>query len=141
MSLITTDKQKADIVVSDQGVRPEQLQSLHHELGCPVIGFQCTGVTLPSSFRDLGFYYSDPNILPERLLFCFCFLLRIAILCNCCRMGIPESGGTQKSSSWNLDLQHTIQRALFVARAEALCEGVRSEAAHPNRKRERQSQL
>eukprot|EP00892_Ulva_mutabilis_P010311 jgi/Ulvmu1/7652/UM038_0081.1 len=43
MNLITSEKCKAGVIVSDQGVRPEQLQSLQCELGRPVIGFQCTG--------------------------------------------------------------------------------------------------
>lgn len=49
MSLITRDKKKADVVVSDQGVRPEQLQVLRRELGRPVIGFQCTGTTVQAA--------------------------------------------------------------------------------------------
>lgn len=77
MDLLTSDKRKADIIVSDQGVRPEQLQSLHHELGCPVIGFQCTGVTLPASFRDFWCLLFLPNIFLVMLLICFCSLLQM----------------------------------------------------------------
>lgn len=48
MACITHDKQAADVVVSDSGVGPPQLQELHAELGKPVIGFQCTGALRPS---------------------------------------------------------------------------------------------
>lgn len=44
MNKLTNTKSKADIVVCDQGVGPEQLQSVAIELRRPVIGFQCSGM-------------------------------------------------------------------------------------------------
>jgi hypothetical protein len=44
LKLVTKDKHNADVIVSDQGVGPPQLQGLQKELGKPIIGFQCTGV-------------------------------------------------------------------------------------------------
>jgi hypothetical protein len=40
---LVKDKSQADVIVSDHGVGPPQLQQLQRELNRPVVGFQCTG--------------------------------------------------------------------------------------------------
>ena len=43
LALLTSDRSKCDVIISDRGVSPPQLRALHEELLRPVVGFQCTG--------------------------------------------------------------------------------------------------
>lgn len=56
MSCVTKDKQAADVIVSDTGVGPPQLQELQTELEKPVIGFQCTGTNSPCAQLTSSFW-------------------------------------------------------------------------------------
>ena len=49
---LVDDKCTADLIVSDHGVGPPQLQELQRELDRPVVGFQCTGAQLPHPQSD-----------------------------------------------------------------------------------------
>lgn len=44
LQCIIANKKAADVIVSDSGVGPPQLQQLQKELDRPVIGFLCTGM-------------------------------------------------------------------------------------------------
>ena len=43
MALLVEDMAACDVIISDQGVGPPQLQALSSQLARPVVGFQCTG--------------------------------------------------------------------------------------------------
>jgi hypothetical protein len=43
IDLLVTSQAKCDVIISDRGVAPPQLQALEEQLLRPVVGFQCTG--------------------------------------------------------------------------------------------------
>jgi hypothetical protein len=46
LALLTQSACSCDIIISDQGVGPPQLQALQAKHGRPVVGFQCTGESI-----------------------------------------------------------------------------------------------
>jgi hypothetical protein len=85
LRLITKDKHAAEVIVSDPGVGPPQLQALQKELGKPVIGFQCTGAFL--HWHAFEMISSEQSPCPQESMFRLIYVIWTVYMSHVLQVG------------------------------------------------------